>query len=68
MEGGIAQVKLELKICFKITGEISASLTISGAQGIEYRNGNIRKIKTTSADADLQFKAKAELTAGRASR
>lgn len=64
VEGGIAQVKLELKLCFKITGEISASLTISGAQGIEYRNGNIRKIKTTSADADLQFKAKAELTAG----
>jgi len=64
VEGGIAQVKLELKLNFKITGEVTASLTVSGAQGIEYRGGNIRKIKTTSVDSNLTFKAKAELTAG----
>lgn len=64
VEGGLAQVKLELKLNFSITGEVTATLELSGAKGIEYRNGNLRIIKEMSADKDLQFKCKAELTAG----
>lgn len=64
VEGGLAQVKLELKLNFSITGEVTATLEMAGAKGIEYRNGNIRVIKEMSRDSDLQFKCKAELTAG----
>lgn len=64
VEGGLVQVKLELKLNFSITGEITATLELANTSGIEYRDGKLRVIKESSSDYDLQFKCKAELTAG----
>lgn len=64
VQGGLAQVKLELKLKFTVTGEMTASLEVAGAKGVEYRNGNLRVIKEVSKDTDLQFKCKSEGTAG----
>lgn len=64
-EMGIAQLKLELKAEFKVSGEYKLKFEISGAKGIEYRKGSgIRVIKDKSTDTDFEIKAKAEAVAG----
>ncbi len=61
---GIARVCLDINFVISAEGSASLSLTIRGAKGIEYKNGNIRLINTTDKDFDLDIKAKIEATIG----
>lgn len=62
VEGGAAQVRLELRVNITVEGEISVTLNMTGAKGIEFKNGHIRFIKEETAEREYKFEAKAEVT------
>lgn len=61
---GVARICLDIN--FQISAEGSASITVTmrGAKGIEYKNGNIRLINTCDKDFDIDLRAKVEATLG----
>ena len=63
-EGGIARVCLDINFQVAVDGSISVTLTTNNSSGLEYKNGELRTIKTSDKDADVQIKAKIEATVG----
>ena len=61
---GVAKVCLDVTATISVNGSIEISITESGSKGVEYKNGNIRFIKTNNKSLDAQAKAKAEATLG----
>ena len=62
VNGGIGRIDLDIKAKISITGSVELVVTTRNANGIEYKNGNIRYIKEKSTDTDLNIKAKIEGT------
>lgn len=61
---GIARVCLDINFTISAEGSISVTVTMRGAKGVEYKNGNMRLINTCDIDVDVDVKAKVEATVG----
>lgn len=61
---GICRVCLDINFMISAEGSISASITLRGAKGLEYRKGKTRLINTCDQDWDLDIQAKVEATLG----
>ncbi len=61
---GVAKVCLDVNVEIKFDGSLSVSVTESGSKGVEYKNGNIRFIKSSTKSVDAELKAKLEATVG----
>lgn len=61
---GVAKVCLDVNLQLALDGSFTVSVTYSGASGIEYKNGNLRFIKSNKKSVEAELKAKAELTLG----
>lgn len=60
----VAKICLDVNVTLSAEGSFTLTLTESGSKGVEYKNGNIRYIKTCNKGLDAQIKAKAELALG----
>ena len=61
---GVARVCLDVNFKVSAEGSVSVTVTMRGAKGIEYKNGNMRLINTCDKDVDVDIKAKIEATLG----
>ena len=61
---GVARVCLDINFTISAEGSVAVTLTMRGAKGIEYKNGNMRLINTCDKDTDVDIKAKVEATLG----
>lgn len=61
---GVARVCLDVNFTVSAEGSVSVTVTMRGAKGIEYKNGNMRLINTCDKDVDVDIKAKIEATLG----
>ena len=61
---GVAKVCLDVVAAISVNGTIEITITESGSKGVEYKNGNLRFIKTNNRSVDAQAKAKVEATLG----
>lgn len=59
---GVAKICLDVVASVSVNGSVEITITQSGSNGIEYRNGKIRFIKSNNHDLDIQAKAKVEAT------
>lgn len=64
VEGGIASVDFIVKGKVTASGELKIVVEVDGAQGIQYKNGNLRYIKSTETDVDFVADGKLEVTVG----
>ncbi len=61
---GVAKICLDVNLEIAFDGSITITVTESGSKGVEYKNGNIRFIKTSTRNVEAQAKAKLEVTIG----
>ena len=61
-EGGLASVDFIVKGVVTVTGDMQIVLELAGAQGVEYKNGNIRYINSKTSDVDFIVDGKVEAT------
>ena len=61
---GVAKICLDVNLQFAVDGSISVTITKSGTQGLEYRDGKLRYIKEQDNDLDVDLKAQIEFTLG----
>lgn len=61
---GVAKICLDVVATVSVNGTIEITITESGSKGVEYKNGNLRFIKTNERSVDVQAKAKVEGTLG----
>lgn len=61
---GVAKVCLDVNLTLSFDGSVSITVTESGSKGVEYKNGNVRFIKTCTKSCDGELKAKVEFTIG----
>lgn len=61
---GLADLEFVVKGKVSASGELKIVFEIQGAQGIQYKNGNLRYIKSKSVDCDFIADAKLEVTIG----
>ena len=61
---GVAKVCLDVNLQLALDGSFTVTVTYSGASGIEYKNGNLRFIKSNKKSVEAELKAKAEFTLG----
>lgn len=61
---GVAKVCLDVVAAISVNGTIEITITENGSKGVEYKNGNLRFIKTNNRSTDIQAKAKVEATLG----
>lgn len=59
---GVAKICLDVNATFSFDGSVTITVTESGSKGVEYKNGNIRFIKSSTKNAEAQAKAKLEFT------
>lgn len=59
---GVAKVCLDVNATFSFDGSVTITVTESGSKGVEYKNGNIRYIKSSTKSAEAQAQAKLEFT------
>lgn len=64
VEGGFASLDFIVKGKVEASGELKIVVEVQGAQGIEYKNGNFRYIKSDGVDVDFIADAKIEVTIG----
>lgn len=64
LNSGYAAIDFIIKGKVTATGELKLVVEFQGAQGIEYKNGNIRYISAKGHDADLVGGGKLEITIG----
>ena len=64
VEGGFASVDLVLKGKITATGELKIVIELEGGQGVQYKNGNIRYIKSSGCDVNFVADGKVEVTIG----
>lgn len=62
--GGIASVDFIVKGKVTAEGEVKITFEIEGSQGLEYKNGNLRYIKSKGVDCDFVAEGKIEVTIG----
>ncbi len=62
IEGGVASVDFIIKGEITAEGEMKLSFEIEGAQGIQYKDGNLRYIKTKDVDVDFIAEGSMEAT------
>lgn len=62
--GGVARVTIDINLQVKIDGTFTISLNVKGSNGLEYKNNNLRFIKTCDKDLDASLKVKVEATVG----
>ena len=60
--GKLAGLSLEVKLKIGLSGSAELSITMAGSRGIEYKNGNLRYIKSNNTDWDFNVKGKLEIT------
>lgn len=63
-EGGLASVDFIVKGKVTAEGELKITFEIEGSQGLEYKNGNLRYIKSKGVDCDFAAEGKIEVTIG----
>ena len=61
---GVAKICLDVVASISVNGTIEITITESGSKGVEYKNGNLRFIKTNNRSVEAQAKAKVEFTLG----
>ncbi len=61
---GVAKICLDVSVTIKVNGSVEVTITENGSKGVEYKNGNLRFIKSNTKSYDLQAKAKLEGTIG----
>jgi len=62
---GVAKICLDVNASISAEGSIEITITESGSKGVEYKNGNLRFIKTKNPpDIEAEVKAKIEATLG----
>lgn len=61
---GVAKICLDVNLTLSFDGSVSITVTESGSKGVEYKNGNVRFIKTCTKSCDGELKAKVEFTIG----
>lgn len=59
---GIIILNLDIKVKLTVEGTFAIELTFDGSKGIQYKNGNVRYIKTNNVDINASINAKAEAT------
>lgn len=64
LEGGFISLDFIVKGKVEASGELKIVVEVQGAQGIEYKNGNFRYIKSDGVDVDFIADAKIEITVG----
>lgn len=62
LEGGVASCDLVVKGAVKSDGEIKIVVEVDGSNGIEYKNGKLRYIKTVDVSKDFVADGKLEVT------
>lgn len=62
ISGSAISVDFILQGKISVTGKIEVTLSVAGAKGIEYKNGNVRYIKSTTPNLDVVAEGKAEVT------
>jgi len=62
--GGIASVDFVVKGKVTASGELKLVIEVESAQGIQYKNGNIRYIKSKDVDVNFVAEGKLEITIG----
>ena len=62
VNGGVASINIDIKAKISVTGTVELEITTNYANGIEYKDGNLRYIKEKNNDVDLNVKAKIEGT------
>lgn len=58
----VAKICLDVNLNIGVDGSLSITLTHSGSTGVEYKNKNLRFIKTNKRSAEAELKAQIELT------
>lgn len=58
----VAGVTFDVSLVLKIDGSVKVVVEESGNKGIEYKNGRIRTINSTTRDKDLEINVSAECT------
>ena len=61
---GVAKICLDVNLQVALDGSFTVSITYSGTSGVEYKNGNLRFIKSNKKSVEAELKAKAEVTLG----
>lgn len=64
VEGGIASVDFIVKGKVTASGELKIVVEVDGSQGIQYKNGNLRYIKSVETDVDFVAEGKLEVIIG----
>lgn len=59
---GVAKVCLDVAFKISLNGSFTISVTERGAKGIEYKDGNVRKISDSKKDVDFSASGKVEGT------
>ena len=59
---GVAKVCLDVSFKISLSGSFTLTITERGSKGIEYKNGNIRKINESQKDTDFSASGKVEGT------
>ncbi len=63
VNGGVARVDIDIKAKFSVSGEVEIEVTTRNSNGLEYKKGNFRIIKSKDTDVAVNIKAALELTA-----
>lgn len=61
---GVAKVCLDVNLLVALDGSFTVSITYNGTSGVEYKNGNLRFIKSNKKTVEAEVKAKVEVTLG----
>lgn len=59
---GIVVLNLNVKVKITLEGTFEVEVTIDGTKGVQYKNGNVRWIKTNNVDVNAKLNAKLEVT------
>lgn len=62
ISGSAISVDFILQGKISVTGKIEVTLSMAGAKGVEYKNGNVRYISSSSPSLDFIAEGKAEVT------
>lgn len=61
---GLAKVCIDINFQLQVDGSAKLTFNFKGSNGVEYKNNNLRFIKTCDKDVDVEAEVKAELTCG----